>query len=137
MKYLIIFGLAVSICGSVFAVDSPSKLGKLYTSFQLFKSSVVTADFEEYENVNLSSGIVQLLGVYVSSVGVNSELKIYDNRLAGNTTNLILQDNTNTAGTFLPIHYESERGIVFTSTCTACFSAWSPPRLRFIYDRVR
>jgi len=137
MKYILILGIAFGLCAPLNAVDEPSKLGKLKVSYQLYKSSVVTADFEDYENVNLSSGIVQLFGVFVASVGVNSELLVYDNKLAGNTSNQIAQDNTNTAGVTIPYHYESENGIVFTSTCTACLAAWSPPRLKFIYDRVR
>ena len=115
-------------------IDKQNVDTSIYTSsFTVNSAGTVFPAFEQ----NLSSGECRLLRVFVSSPGVNSSLKIYDNRLAGGTSNQVDDVPTGTRGE-IPYNHDFDRGIVYTSTCTNCNDTiWARPNLRFDFYREK
>ena len=88
------------------------------------------------DGVIIATGIIRVPGVHVSSAGINSRIRFNDN-LTGNTTNQVgVPIQTNTYG-WVPLYFETDRGLIFTSTCSACLQPWTPPILNIPLRRVR
>ena len=131
----IVFMLGILLCNAIVHADNPSKRSLSDPTYGVHRSSYFPADISR-SNVNLSSGVVSLWGVWVSSAGANSQLTIADNWLAGTSSNVIDTSKTNQQ-IYIPYEFISSSGVVFTSTCTGCTGGWAAPDLRFIYLRIR
>lgn len=131
---------------NVFSIP-PDRRSLSDVNFSNFKSTFIISREENFQNLQVATGVIQIDTVFVSSPGVNSQLLMYDSNkwASGNSTKAINTtdseavngDNTNTYGE-IPYHHEtSTQGWVWSSTCSVCASSWSPPRLRGIFRRVR
>lgn len=142
MFFMLSSSVAVPI--NPFPLDNPhpSRKPLSETKFSVARSSEVTVGYTGMQNVQLATGVIHFESAFVSSPGVNSVLIMRDsNKFSiGNSTFTLnpVGDNTNTYGT-IPFQYQSStQGIVYTSTCAVCTGApWSPPRLRFSFERLR
>lgn len=141
MKYSLLLILTMINISNSFAGEAPARRSLSDINYSTYKSSEVTGSLTDRQNVLLSTGVLRLDYVWISSPGVNSRLVILDASPFGQTTTYIagpIGDNTNST-VEIPYRVEtSSHGIIFTSTCTACTgSAWSPPRFRFGFERIR
>ena len=143
MKNVIFAGLMLLIAGNLYAFDDPDRRTQSDTNYSTFKSSFIEGSVTDQENMTLSTGIIQLEAIVVSSVGVNSQLFVLDSNVFNAANSTITVSGRNGKGDAttqlgeIPYKYEAVRGIVVTSTCTACQLAWTPPDLRAIYRRKR
>lgn len=142
MKAEFLTSIIFLICPALAFADGPSRRALSDVNYSTFKSSEGIGGLNGFFNKQLSTGVVRLEYVFVSSPGVNSQLMLYDSDIlnagVGNATRTITsRDNTNAYGE-IPFKIEtSTKGLVYSSTCTACAGAWNPPLLRFGYERIR
>lgn len=137
MKIIVLVAFLVFCGGKAVYGDNPSRISYQDVTFSIFRTTgIVGAASPTTSNVSVSSGIIKIAGIYVSSPGDNSELRMYDNRLAGTVTNQIGVAIRTNARDFIPFPFQTERGLVFTSTATAGAS-WSQPSFNIHYIRIR
>lgn len=134
-KSLFLFSLFCSV-GIAYS-DSPSRRSlSSVTSDVKVSTFVASRATPDVSNTSVSSGVVQVAGIFVSSPGANSVLRLYNNYLSGSTSNQIDGPLTSTYG-WIPLLYETTNGLVMTSTCQTCSSSWTMPDYRISYERIR
>lgn len=135
-RFLVVMLLVIP---SLVHADVVDRIDYSNVDFSFYNTTgIVPVSPPAVSNIRVSSGVVRILGVYVSSPGVNSDLRLYDNILAGDTSNQIGIPLDTNARDFIPVYHETTRGLVITSTRTAAGnSVWSAPSFNIIYRRVR
>lgn len=143
MKNRIIFVLIRGVAyffissSSIAYADNVSRIARQDVNYSVYKSTGIVGIVNPgTSNVSISSGVIKIFGIYVSSPGVNSELRLYDNRLAGTATNQIGVSLHTNERIFIPVPIETNNGLVITSTAIAG-SVWSQPSFNIYYIRVR
>lgn len=133
---LLVFFIIGGLSGVVFS-DNPSRSAYEDSNFSIFRTTGITGiAVPETSNISISSGVIKIFGIYVSSPGVNSELRLYDNRLTGTATNQIGIAIKTDSRDFIPLPVETVRGLIITSTATAG-ATWSQPSFNIYYIRRR
>lgn len=117
--------------------DTPAKIAYQDSSYSIFSATgIIGKSVPDTSDISVSSGVLKVFGIYISSPGVNSELRLYDNKLTGTATNQIGVSLKTDERIFIPFPIETDRGLVITSTATAG-AFWSQPSLNIYYIRVR
>lgn len=117
--------------------DVSSKRSYSDVNFNTLKSTFMNSSGNNSGYTFASTGVVSLLGIGVSSPGVNSRVVVTDNWFDGISSNTIDRSQTNVVNTWISYQVETTTGLVVTSTCQACSSSWTSPDLRVSYERKR
>jgi len=137
MRIKIVLAVFFMGLGGIVFADPPAKIAYQDSNFSIFRATgIVGQSVPDTANLSVSSGVLKIFGIYVSSPGNNSELRLYDNKLVGAASNQIgIAIRTDVRG-FIEFPIETDRGLVFTSTATAG-ATWNQPSFNIYYIRIR
>ena len=126
----------LGVC-AVARADVASKAAYQDSNYSIFKATGISGKaIPDVSNLSVSSGVLKIHSIYISSPGTNSELRMYDNKLAGDTSNQIgVAIRTDVRG-YIEFPIETKRGLVITSTATAG-AFWNQPSFNIVYIRIR
>ena len=123
---------------AVACADNPARLPISDVDYSFFTTTgIVGSAVPDDSNFSVSSGSVSVRHVYVSSPGVNSELRLNDNYLSGAASNQIGVPLITNTRDMIWINDQTQRGLIITSTCTNCTSGWTQPSFNINYLRVK